>query len=102
HVAEAIMWFRGPPFVAQSDRHQSRAPKLKLVYKNQQAHDPAARLVALAERLQSKAANLDRYADLAASEADAQDLRKAADLSRMLIGNLMLQIELVRSGKPAR
>src|SRR3954465_13250097 len=69
HVAEAIMWFRGPPFVAQSDRHQSRAPKLKLVYKNQQAHDPAARLVALAERLQSKAANLDRYADLAASEA---------------------------------
>jgi hypothetical protein len=102
HVAEAITWFRGPQLVAQRDRHQSGAPKLKLVSNNQQACDPAARLVALVEKLRSKAADLDRYADLAATEANAQDLRKAAELSRMLIANLMLQIELVSSGKPAR
>jgi hypothetical protein len=102
HVADAIMWFRGPQLVAQPDRHESGAPKLKLVFSNQQACDPAARLLELVEKLQTKVADLDRYADLAASETDTKDLRKAVELSRMLIANLMLQIELVSSGKPAR
>src|SRR5437588_1447125 len=55
HVAEAIMWFRGSQFVAQTDRHQSGAPQLKLVSNNQVACDPAARLVALAKKLHAKA-----------------------------------------------
>jgi hypothetical protein len=102
HVAHAIMWSRGPQPLARPDRHQSGAPKLKLVSNNQEACDPAIRLVALVERLHSKAGDLDRYADRAESEADAQILRKAAELSRELSANIMLQVELVRSEKPAR
>ncbi len=75
---------------------------LKLVSNNQESCDPAARLVALVETLQSKAANLGRYADRAESEADTQMLRNTAELSRKLSANIMLQIELVRSGKPAQ
>ena len=101
HVAEAIMWFRGPQSVARPDRHQSGA-QLKLVYNNQQACDPATRLVALVEKLHSKAGDLDRCADHAESEADAQVLRRAAELSRKLSANIKLQVELARSGKPAR
>src|SRR3954452_24487407 len=52
HVADAIMWFRGLQLVAQPDRHESGAPKLKLVFSNQQACDPAARLLELVEKLQ--------------------------------------------------
>ena len=96
HVAEAIMWFHGPQSVARPDRHQSGA-KLKLVYS-----DPATRLVALVEELHSKAGDLDRCANHAESEADAQVLRRAAELSRKLSANIMLQVELARSGKPAR
>ena len=102
HVADAIMWSRGPEFVAPPDRHQSGAPKLKLVSNNQEFAIRPARLVALVETLQSKAANLDRYADRAESEADTQMLRNTAELSRKLSANIMLQIELVRSGKPAQ
>jgi hypothetical protein len=100
HVADAIMWFRGPQPFARPDRHQSEAPKLKLVSNNQRACDPVSRLVALVEKLNSKAVDLDRCADSAESEADAQVLRKAAELSRELSGNIMLQIELVGSEKP--
>ena len=102
HVADAIIWFRGPQLVAEPDRRQPGAPKLELIANNQQARGPAARLEALVEKLQSKAADLERYADRAVSEADAQSLRGAAELSRTLVANLMLQIDLVGSGKPAR
>ena len=102
HVADAIMWSRGPQSFARPDRHQSAAPKLKLVSNNQEACDPATRLMALVEKLHSKAANLDRYASRAESETDAQILRKTAELSRKLSANIMLQIELVSSGKAAR
>ena len=102
HVADAIMWSRGPQFFARPNPLQSGTPLLKLVPNDQEACDPAARLVALVEKLHSKAADLVRYADRAASDKDAQMLRKTAELSRKLSANIMLQIELVRSGKPTR
>jgi hypothetical protein len=102
HVADAIMWSRGPQFFPRPDRRQSATPLLKLVSNNQEACDPAARLVALVEKLRSKAGDLDRYAARAESEADAQALRQAAELSRELSTNIMLQVELIRSEKPAR
>jgi len=101
HVADAIMWSRGSQGFARSNRPQSEPPKLKLVANNQTC-DAATRLLTLAEKLHSKAGNLDRYADLADSETDAHILRDAADLTRKLSANIMLQIELVSSGKPAR
>ena len=101
HVADAIMWFRDPHnFAPPVLRPLADTPVLKLVSDNDDPRDPAARLAALAEKLQSKAADLDRYADRTASEADAQELRLAAELSRMLVDDIMLQIELVRFGKP--
>jgi hypothetical protein len=102
HVAEAIMWSRSSQFLARPDRHQSGAPKLKLVSNNQEACEPTTQLVALVENLRSKAADLDRYANRAESDADAEALRKTAELSRMLIANIMLQIELVSSRNSAR
>jgi len=102
HVADAIMWSRGPQFFARPDRHQSGAPKLKLVSNNQKACDPATRLFALVEKLRAKAGDFDRSADCAESEADAQVLRKAAELSRELSVNIVLQVELLRSEKPPR
>jgi hypothetical protein len=99
HVADAILWFRGPQFATRSDRRLSKTPKLKLVSNQQEAHDPASRLAVLVEKLRSNAADLDRYADCAASEADVRVIREAAALSRKLSANLMMQIERARSGK---
>jgi hypothetical protein len=96
------MWSRGSQFVARPDQHKSRAPKLKLVSNNQEVCDPAARLAALVEKLHSMAADLDRYAARYESDTDAQLLRRAAELSRKLRANIMLQIDLVSSEKPAR
>ena len=97
HVADAIMWSRGPQFFARPDPRQSGAPPLKLVPSNQEACDPAARLVALVEKLHEQAADLDRYADRSESETDAQNLREAAELSRELAANIMTLAALVRS-----
>jgi len=102
HVADAIMWSRGPRFFARADRHQAAAPKLKLVSNNQEACDPVTRLVALVEKLHSKAGDLDGSAERAETEADAQALRMAAELSRELSANIMLQVEFVRSEKRGR
>ncbi len=102
HVANAIMWFRGPQFFAQPDRRQSAAPLLKLVSNVQEACDPAARLVALVEKLHAQAADLDRYAHRSESETDSQNLREAAELSRKLAANFMALTKLARSEKPAR
>ena len=101
HVADAIMCSRGSQFSPRADRHQSRTPKLKLV-SNNRVCDPAARLVVLAEKLHSKAGNLDHYADRAESEADAELARNVAELSRKLSANIMSQIGLIISEKPAR
>ena len=77
HVADAIMWSRDPQYFADADRHRSGAPLLKLVSDNQEACDPASRLLALAEKLQLKAGDLDRYADsIAGLKPTAQDLRE--------------------------
>jgi hypothetical protein len=102
HVADAIMWFRGPQFFARPDWRQSAAPLLKLVSNNEEACDPAARLVALVEKLHSQAADLDGFVDCSESEADSQNLREAAALSRELAVNIMALAALVRSEKPAR
>ena len=102
HVADAIMWFRGPEFIVRPDRHRCGAPKLKLVASNKEPCDPAARLAALAEKLQSKGADLRGYADRAEFEADAQVLRDAAELSRKLSASILSQIELISPKKPVR
>src|SRR5215207_4599899 len=102
HVADAIMWSRGPRFFARPDRYQSAAPRLKLVSNNQETRDPTARLVALVEKLHSKAGDLDGSAERAETEADSQNLREAAELSRELSANIMLQVEFVRSEKRGR
>jgi len=102
HVAKAIMWSRDPQFFDKLYPRQARAPLLKLVSNNQDARDPAARLVAVAEKLHSKAADLDLYADRSGSESEAHNLRNAAELSRKLVASIMWQVELARSGKPAR
>jgi len=102
HVADAIMWSRGPQFFARPDPRQSGAPLLKLVSKNQEACDPAARLAALVEKLHSKAGDLDHYAERSQSETESQNLREAAELSRELSANIMLQVEFVRSEKRGR
>lgn len=99
HVANAIMWSRDPQNVALPASPRS-APVLKLVSDNREPRDPAARLIALAEKLQLNANDLDHYADRSASETDAQDLRRAAELSRKLLADIMLQVELIRFGKP--
>ena len=102
HVADAIMCSRDPQFFARPDPRQSGTPLLKLVSNNQEACDPAARLVALVEKLHSKAGDLDRYADRSESETDSQNLRMAAELIRKLVADLISQIEIARSKRPAR
>ena len=102
HVADAIMWSRSSEFFARSDPRQPGSPLLKLVSNNQEAGDPGTRLMALVEKLHSKAGDLDRYADRTELEADAQVLRDAAELSRELSANIMTLAVLVRYEKPAR
>jgi len=59
-----------------------------------QARGPAGRLLALAERLQSKAAELDRYAVQSNSEDVAKILANTAELSRKLAASVTEQITL--------
>ena len=101
HVADAIMYFRDPKLLARRGSGRSAmSPLLRLVSDNQTSRDPANRLLALAEKLQLKAVDLDGLADRSESEAAAQSLRDAAKLSRKLAANIISQIELIRSGKP--
>lgn len=99
HVAEAIMWFRDPHYFAGLASRSSGAPLLRLVSDNQEANEPTTRLLALAEKLRSKAIELDSHADRSKSETAAQNFRDAAELSRKLVANLMAQIESTKSGK---
>ncbi|MFL6733313.1 MAG: GAF domain-containing protein [Sphingomicrobium sp.] len=99
HVAEAIMWSRSSQVAARS---ASSGPSLLKLVSSQESLGQAARLIALAQKLRSKAADLDRYADSSQSEVGAQNLRKAAELSRKLAANVLLQVELARSGKRRR
>ena len=100
HVADAIMCSRDPKnLVGRGSTPSTKSPLLRLVSDNQASRDPAIRLLALAERLQLKAVDLDGYADRSQSETAAQNLRDAAELSRNLAANITSQIEFIRSGK---
>ena len=88
HVADAIMRSRETGSFAGTTPRRSR-PFLKLVSNNEESSDPVARLVALVDKLHSKAADLDRYADHIESESDAQKLRRAAQLGRRLAANII-------------
>jgi len=100
HVADAIMFSRDPEFFAKRGSGRSpKSPLLRLVSDNQASRDPANRLLAIAEKLQLKAVELDGYADQLESETDAHHLRDAAELSRKLAVNIISQIEFIRYGK---
>ena len=100
HVADAIMYSRDPNFLARrGSEPTAKPPLLRLVSDNQTSRDPAIRLLALAEKLQIKAVDLDGLADRSESETAAQNLRDAAELSRKLAANIISQIEFMRSGK---
>ena len=94
HVADAIMWSRDPDNFENGDSNRSPSPTpLRLVSDNPEVREPAARLLELAKKLQAKAIDLDGHADRSESEADARNLRDAAELSRKLAANIMAQIE---------
>jgi hypothetical protein len=100
HVSDAIMHSRDPKYLARpSPGRSAKSPLLRLVSDNQGPRDPANRLVALADKLQLKAVDLDGLADRSKSEAAAQNLRDAAELSRKLAAKIISQIELLRSRK---
>src|SRR3954469_21289961 len=80
HVADAIMWSRDEDDFASHGSVRSKTPRLRLVSHNQEAHEPIGRLLALAEKLHSKAADLDHYAARSQSETTAEHLRDAAEL----------------------
>jgi len=100
HVADAIMCSRDPKVLARrGSGRSSKSPLLRLVSDNQASHDPANRLLALAEKLQLKAVDLDGHADRSESETAARNLRDAAELSRKLASKIISQLEFIRSGK---
>ncbi len=102
HVANAIMWSRDPRYLTSRQTRRPERPQLRLVCDNQEAHEPAGRLLALARRLELKADDLDRYTIQWGSEAAAEDLRSAAELSRKLVANIIAHIERIRSAEPGR
>ncbi len=100
HVADAITYSRDPRFLARRVKGRSaKSPMLRLVSDNQAFRDPADRLLAIAEKLQSKAVDLEGMAKRLDSEIVAQDLRDAAELSRKLATKIIAQIEFIQSGK---
>ncbi|MFL6733130.1 MAG: GAF domain-containing protein [Sphingomicrobium sp.] len=99
-VAEAIIRSRGWHSFNRPDPPRPVTPKLRLVSNDQEAHDPAVRLLTIIEKLQSMAANLEHSAACARSDADARVLKSTAELSRKLSAKIMLQIQLVSSGRP--
>jgi hypothetical protein len=93
HVANAIMWSRDPHYFARPKTPQSGIRLLRLVSDNEKAHTAGGRLLALAGKLELKAADLDRYASRSESKAAAENLRNAAELSRKLVASIKAQIE---------
>ena len=101
HVADAIMCARDlHGVVPRVSQPSTDLPALKLVWDNEDPGNAVARLLKLADKLLSKAAELDRHANRSETETGARSLRKAAELSRRLVANIMSQVELIRSGKP--
>src|SRR3954471_14504015 len=62
HVADAIMWSRHEGDLARHESRRSEKPLVRLVSDNQETDEPMGRLLALAEKLHAKAADLDRFA----------------------------------------
>jgi hypothetical protein len=100
HVANAIMWSRNAHYPGRPHTLPSRPALLRLVCDNQEAPEPADRLLALARKLELKAADLDRYAIRSTSETAAENLRSAAELSHKLAASIVAQIEPTRSRRP--
>lgn len=100
HVADAIMWARNPRYLAGPVSNRSARPALRLVSDLPEIPGPAARLLALAEKLQAKAVELDNHAGRAESETAAEDLRNAAELSRKLAADILYEIKFIASGNP--
>ena len=94
------MWARDVRnLVPRVSRPSTDVPALKLVWDNEDPGNAVARLLKLADKLLSKAADLDRHANRSETDTGAQSLRKAAELSRRLVADIMSQVELIRSGK---
>jgi GAF domain-containing protein len=97
HVAQAIMWARGTQDLERpSSKQIAERPRLKLVCNNEiEAEVPLdlSALQGLVARLQSKAADLDDYADRATSSDAAATLRSAAELSRTICTTIGKQID---------
>jgi hypothetical protein len=100
HVAAAIMWSRGEDDFAPHDSRRSKIPGLRIVSDNQEAHEPASRLLALAEKLHAKAADLERFATRSESETNAEHLRNAAELGRQLAANIKSEFDRIGWRKP--
>jgi len=89
HVAEAIVAARSVQDLQKPIRSR---PRLRL------ATDPVAHLASLAAKLQSKAAELDRLADLQESDEEARKLKDTVELSQKLVDIIHRQLdELKRS-----
>lgn len=100
HVADAIMRSRDPDYpVSPGSVRTDGRPLLRLVSDNDPCGGTAKRLLALAEKLQSRAVDLDGYADRSETETAALSIRNAAELSRRLAANIISQVEFIRSGK---
>ena len=100
HVADAIMWSRGPHDFVRRDAPRPRTPLLRLVCDNQEANDSTKRLLRLAEKLQSKATDFDQFATGSESQTVAERLRDAAELSRKL--GVIIKSHLDRNGSRKR
>ena len=96
HVADAIMWSRDPRYLET----QEARPRLKLVSDNGEAEAVADRLLALAAKLEAKAADLDRYAVQSNSKDVAKILANTAELSRKLATSVTEQIGTEGLRKP--
>jgi GAF domain-containing protein len=102
HVADAIMYFRQQDGASQFGGESAPRPALKLVSNNDGAKAPRDRLLALAAKLELKAADLDLYSSRAESAATAGTLRNAAALCRELVRNLRARQTSEGSREPRR
>jgi len=100
HVADAIMWSRDPRYLARQERHQPNTSRLKLVSGGEEVEGPADRLLALAAKLETKAADLDRYAIQSRSDEVTEVLANTAILSRKLAASVKDQINRLGSREP--
>jgi GAF domain-containing protein len=91
HVADAIMWSRTQQDLSIPSSRRGSRPPLKLVSDNDEVQARGDRLLALATKLESNAADLELYASRAESAAAAQTLRETALLCRKLVANLTAQ-----------